>query len=91
MTILEYNDLVDCLYRGHDFIFLYNGQHYFLERDAECHNLYKVSEDLSQAEFLKKICGENLIIRINAFLEDKLFNNQSFNEIYSTIAIIDIE
>lgn len=91
MTIIEYNDLVDCLYRGHDVVFFYNGQHYFLERDEESHNLYKVSKDLALAEFLQKFYGENLILRINAFLENKLFDNKSFNEIYSTISIIDIE
>lgn len=91
MTIIEYNDLVDCLYRGHDVMFLYNGQHYFLEREEESHSLYTVSEDLALAEFLQKFYGNNLILRINAFLEDKLFNNKSFNEIYSAISIIDVE
>lgn len=91
MTTIEYNDLVDCLYRGHDVVFLYNGQHYFLERDEESHNLYTVSEDLSLAEVLQKFYGGDLILRINVFLESKIFNNKSFNEIYSTIAIIDIE
>lgn len=91
MTIVEYNDLVDCLYRGHDAIFLYEEQHYFLERDSTNHNLYKVSEDLEASEILQKYAGEGLITRVNAFLEDKLFDGKAFNEIYSEIAIIDIE
>ena len=91
MTSVEYNDLVDCLYRGHDFVFLYNGQHYFLERDSSCHNLYKVSANLEESELIEKIDGDNLIVRVNAFLEAKFFDMKSFNEIYSIIAIIDIE
>lgn len=91
MTIIEYNDLVDCLYRGHDIIFSYNDQHYFLEREEESHSLYKVSQNLEQIEFLQKFYGENLVVRINAFLENKFFDNKSFNETYPTISIIDIE
>ena len=91
MTSIEYNDLVDSLYRGHDFIFLYKEQHYFLEREETTHNLYKVTENLDFSEFLQKFDGENLIDRINSFLESKLFTNKSFNEIYSIIEIIDIE
>lgn len=91
MTGVEYDDLVDCLYRGHDVLFLYNSQFYYLERDEEKHDLYKVSEDLEAADFLRKFNGENLILRINAFLEAKLFDEKSFNEIYSLITIIDIE
>lgn len=91
MTSIEYNDLVECLYRGHDVEFSFGEQHYFLERDNTCHNLYKVSEDLEDAEFLKKIDGENLIVRVNAFLETPLFEGESFNESYSIIDIIDVE
>lgn len=91
MTSIEYNDLVDCLYRGHDFVFLYDGQHYFLERDSSCHNLYKVSANLEESEFIKKIDGDNLIVRVNTFLEMQLFVDKSFNEIYANIDIIDIE
>ena len=91
MTSIEYNDLVDSLCRGHDVIFLYEGKHYFLERDETNHNLYKVSEDLETSEFLHKFNGDNLSIRVNSFLESKLFNEKSFNEIYSTVTIIDIE
>lgn len=91
MTSVEYNDLVDCLYRGHDFVFLHNGQHYFLERDNSCHNLYKVSANLDESEFIKKIEGDNLIVRVNAFLEMQLFADKSLNEIYANVNIIDIE
>ncbi len=91
MTGIEYNTLVDSLYRGHDVIFLYKGQHYFLEKDNKNHNLYKVSENLDSSEFLQKFGGDNIILRVNAFLEAKLFDMKSFNEIYSIIAIIDIE
>ena len=91
MTNIEYNDLVDSLYRGHDVVFLYKGQHYFLERDEKNHNLYKVSENLDSSEFLRKFGGENLILRVNGFLEAKVFDMKSFNEIYSKMTIIDIE
>ena len=91
MTSIEYNDLIDSLRRGHDVIFLYEGQHYFLERGETNHSLYKVSEDLETSKFLYKFNGDNLNIRVNSFLESKLFDMKSFNEIYSTIVIIDIE
>lgn len=91
MTSVEYNDLVESLYRGHDVIFLYNGQHYFLEREKVSHNLYKVSENLEESEFLQRFNGEDLITRVNAFLETKLFTCKSFNEIYYIIDIVDIE
>ena len=91
MTSIEYNTLVDSLYRGHDVIFSYKEQHYFLERDDKNHNLYKVSENLDSSQFLQKFNGENLILRVNTFLEAKLFDMKSFNEIYSIVSIIDIE
>lgn len=91
MTSIEYNNLIDCLYRGHDIVFLYNEQHYFLERDNSCHNLYKVSADLNESEFVKKFKSDDLIVRVNAFLETQLFNGKSFNEIYLFIVIVDIE
>lgn len=91
MTSEEYNDLVESLYRGHDVIFLYNGQHYFLEREKASHNLYKVSENLEESKFLQVFNGENLTVRVNVFLDSKLFRSKSFNEVYSSIDIIDIE
>ena len=91
MTSIEYNNLIDCLYRGHDIVFLYKDQHYFLEQDNSCHNLYKASANLDKSEFIKKFDGDNLIVRINAFLEIQLFDGKSFNEIYSIIDIVDIE
>ena len=91
MTSIEYNTLVDSLYRGHDVIFSYKGQYYFLERDDKNHVLYKVSENLDSSEFLQKFNDENLILRVNAFLETALFDEKSFNEIYLSIEIIDIE
>lgn len=78
MTSIEYNDLVECLYRGHDVEFSFGEQHYFLERDNTCHNLYKVSEDLEDAEFLKKIDGENLIVRVNAFFRNSAVRGEIF-------------
>ena len=91
MTSIEYNDLVDCLYRGHDVVFLYKEQQYFLEREDICHNLYKVSANLEESDFERKFDGESLIERVNAFLETALFDGKSFNEIYSSIEIVDIE
>lgn len=91
MTSIEYNNLIDCLYRGHDIVFLYKEQHYFLERSNSCHNLYKVSANLNESEVIKKFEGDNLIVRVNAFLEIQLFDGKSFNEIYSSIDIVDIE
>lgn len=91
MTSIEYNNLIDCLYRGHDIVFLYKEQHYFLERDNSCHNLYKVSVNLNESEFIKKFESDNLIISVNAFLEMQLFDGKSFNEIYPFVDIIDIE
>ena len=91
MTSVEYNDLVDCLYRGHDFIFVYRGQHYFVEREEVVHNVYKVSENLETSEFFYEIPAETLTDRIDAFLDAKLFNGKAFNEIYAQIEIIDIE
>lgn len=91
MNIAEYNDLVDKLYRGHDFIFLYKEQQYFLEREDECHIIYKVSSDMTKAKLIKKIEGEDVIVRVNSFLNSVLFDKKSFNQLYSNIDIIDIE
>ena len=91
MTIVEYNDLVDSLYMGHDVVFLLDGQYYFLEREELCHMLYKTSENLDESKLYKKINGSDLIERVDAFLKMRLFSNKSFNEIYSLIDIIYIE
>ena len=91
MNIAEYNDLVDKLYRGYDFIFLYKEQQYFLEREDECHIIYKVSSDMTKAKLIKKIEGEDVIVRVNSFLNSVLFDKKSFNQLYSNIDIIDIE
>lgn len=91
MNIAEYNDLVDKLYRGHDFIFSYKEIQYFLEREDECHILYKVSSEITEAKLIEKIEGEDLIARVNNFLNSALFDKKSFNQLYSNIDIIDIE
>lgn len=91
MTSQEYNDLVDKLYRGHDVILSYQGQRYFLEREEVTHNFYIISDNLEMSKLVKTITGENLIIRINTFLDMPLFSTDSFNEIYSNIDIVDIE
>lgn len=91
MTIVEYNDLVDCLYMGHDVVFLLDGQYYFLENEDFCHMLYKTSKNLDESELVKKINGNDLTERVDAFLELRLFSNKSFSELYSLINIIDIE
>ena len=91
MTVVEYNDLVECLYIGHDVVFLLNGQYYFLEKEDFCHKLYKTSKNLEESKLIKEINGNALIERINTFLEMRLFSNKSFNEIYSLINIIYVE
>ncbi len=90
MTNIEYNELVDCLYRGHDFLFSYKNQEFFLERFDTTHGLYKrATEDAF--DFVREINGENLIVRINAFLEMPFLDGKSFNDLYSTIDVWEIE
>lgn len=91
MTIVEYNDLVDSLYMGHDVMFLLDGQYYFLEREELCHMLYKTSESLDESKLFKKINGSDLNERVDVFLKMRLFSNKFFNDVYSLIDIIYIE
>ena len=91
MNIAEYNDLVDKLYRGYDFIFSYKEREYFLEREDECHILFEVPSEIMEVKLIEKIEGEDLIVRVNNFLNSTLFDKKSFKQLYSNIDIIDIE
>ncbi|MGN0797652.1 MAG: hypothetical protein ACI4M5_05525 [Christensenellales bacterium] len=71
--------------------FSYKERQYFLEREDKCHILYKVSSDMTEAKLIEKIEGEDLIVRVNNFLNSVLLDKKSFNQLYSNIDIIDIE
>lgn len=94
MTITEYKDLVESLYIGHEFSFIYNNKTYFLERTLEGHELYDITDIKSNSDTSKivfKTNNGNLISSINDFLEKKIFEDLSFNEIYDKVEILFIE
>lgn len=90
MTSIEYNDIVNSLYCGHDIDFIFNGQEYFLEREDECHVLYQVI-DSKTTEVVRRIAGKTLRNRVDSFLGTELFDGNSFSNIYSKVEIVDIE
>lgn len=94
MKIIEYKNLVESLYIGHEFSFSYNNKTYFLERTNEGCELYDISDSglkSNTGNIICKINNKDLIFSINEFLEEKIFDGLSFNEIYVKVKIIDIE
>lgn len=89
MTVLEYKDLKESLYIGHDFEFKYKNNTYFLENEDDCHKLYLLTgEEYSLIDEIQEVEINN---RIDLFFDKTIFDGKSFNEIYSDITIMDIE
>ena len=89
MTIMEYKDLKESLYIGHDFEFKYKNNTYFFEKEEDCHKLYLLNEE--DSSLVDEVQESEINDRIDLFFDKKIFDGKSFNEIYSDITIIDIE
>ena len=89
MTIMEYKDLKESLYIGHDFEFKYKNNTYFLEKEEDYHKLYLLNEE--DSSLVDEVQESEINDRIDLFFDKKIFDGKSFNEIYSDITIIDIE
>lgn len=91
MTLVEYNELIDMLNRGHEFEFEYKGNSYYLEREEFEHILYEMNDDRSIITEIKTFHGETVVERVENFVSAKIFNNNSFAHLYSEIEIVDID
>lgn len=94
MKIAEYNNLIESMYMGHEFSFGYKNKTYFLERIKDGYALYEISSLVTTEKVGKIICkinDPNLISLVNEFLEKKIFDGLSFNEIYDEVEISYIE
>ena len=90
MNNIEYNDMLDALYHGHDLEFQYNSTIYFLERCENTHELYQMINS-DHGKLIQTIEGTTLQERTDAFLDMPLFENKSFNQLVSQIEILNIE
>lgn len=91
MTLLEYNDMVELLYRGHDLDFCMNEDRFFLENEGNNRGLYKYEQNHESAKLIRRFYGKDMVEQVNAFLQTPLFGNKAFFEIYVNIEIVDIE
>lgn len=90
MTAVEYNDMIEDLYHGHELEFKYNSTLYYLERCENTHELYKIIDN-DEGILIKTIEGADLIKRTEAFLDMPLFDNKSFNQLIQDIEILNID
>lgn len=94
MKFLEYKNLLEALYIGHEFSFKYKNKSYFLERSNNGYTLYDITDLFEHNVTGKKICeidNSITVSLVNEFLDKKIFDGLSFNEIYNDVEIIDIE
>ena len=91
MTLIEYNELIDMLNRGHEVEFEYKGRYYYLERGEFEQILYEKSVDGKIITQIETFEGETIEERIDNFVSKKMFDGNSFVHLYSEIEIIDVD
>ena len=88
MTIKEFYDE---LFFGHDIIFDYKGEKYFIEHNNSSLELYRL-EDNKTGKIIFNLSCDDKDVLIKEFSNKKMMpNNQSILDIFNEIQIIDIE
>ena len=91
MTLVEYNELIEMLNNGHEVEFECHGKYYYLERGEHEHILYEKSCDDKEIQRLCSFVGDTVEDRVDAFLDKKMFNLNTFDMLYSEIQILDVD
>ena len=77
MTLIEYKELKELLYDGHDFEFKYDDKIYFLEKGEDCHKLYVLM--MEECVLIHEIRANTIKDAVDLFLDKKIFDDNSFN------------
>ena len=88
MTKVEFNDLYDSLYYGHDAELLINGNRVFVEWNGEKIELFHVVDDVGNK--LCELSDSTKLDTVKMLFKTSIFD-KTLNNNYNEIVILDIE